>query len=188
MISGMRSALLAASLLLPAAAPAMAEAGHYVWVPAGATVVLVPTAGIAPIARVAPVDFPVARMLAQQDAMMQRIMADMDSLMAMPLPDPQQMIRSVMNGTPQVGPGSGVVVTSITTSNGTCTQTITYGSQTNGGAPVVKTSSSGNACGALGSSAPVGVTKPLPAAPRHDRMWSVDYPARPLIRHTSPRT
>jgi hypothetical protein len=185
MISGMRSALLAASLLLPAAAPAMAaspEAGHYVWVPPGATLVLVPAT------RAAPVDFPVARMIAQQDAMMQRMMADMDSLMAMPLPDPQQMIRSVMNGIPQIGPGSGVVVTSITTGNGTCTQTITYGPQPNGGAPVVKTSSSGNACGALGSSPPVGVTQPLPAAPRQDRVWSVEYPARPVTRHTPPRT
>jgi hypothetical protein len=147
--------LLAASLLLPAAAPAT------------------------------PVDFPFARMVAQQDAMMQRIMSDMDSLMAMPLPDPEQMVRSVMNGMPQVAPGSGVVVPSITTGNGTCTQTITYGPQANGGQPVVKTSSTGNACGALGSSAPVGVTQPLPA-PRRDRLWSIEYPARPVTgAHTA---
>ncbi len=180
MISGMRSALLAASLLLPAAAPALGapqEGGHYVWVPPGSTVVLVRAAP-------APVDFPVGRMIAQQDAMIQRMMADMDALMAMPMPSPDQMIRSVMSGMPQVGAGSGVVVTSITTGNGTCTQTITYGPQTNG-QPVVKTSSTGNACGTVQPSGPIGVTqKPSVARPK-ERLWNVQYPARPIA---PPRT
>ena len=93
--------LAATSLLL--AAPAIAaqpEGGHYVYVPAGATVVMLPAA-----AARRTVDFPVARMIAQQQAMMQHMMADMDSLMATPMPDPQQMIRSVMDGMPQTVPG-----------------------------------------------------------------------------------
>ena len=187
MIGGTRSALLAASLLV--AAPAVAaqpDGGHYVWVPAGATVVLVPAE------TATPVDSPVARMIAQQESMMHRMFADMDSLMAMSLPDPDRMIRSVMQGMPQVEPGSGVVVTSISTSNGTCSQTITYGYPSNGGQPQVKVSSSGDACGTLGSSGPIGVTQPVPTPPptppRHERVWTIGNPPHPLKTGMPPRT
>ncbi|MFZ0019949.1 MAG: hypothetical protein WAL10_21705 [Acetobacteraceae bacterium] len=119
MIGETRSALLAAGLLV--AAPAVAaqpDGGHYVWVPAGAKVVMVPATPAAQI------DFPVAHMIAQQEAMMDRMFAGMDSLMATAMPSPDQMIRSVMQGMPQVAPGSGVVVTSFSTGNGvTCSQT-----------------------------------------------------------------
>ena len=72
MMVGTRSALLAAGLLVavPATA-AQPDGGHYVWVPEGATVVLVPSSAIAPA------EFPVARMIAQQQAMMNRMFADM---------------------------------------------------------------------------------------------------------------
>jgi hypothetical protein len=187
MIGGTPSALLAASLLV--AAPAVAarpEGGHYVWVLAGATVVLVPAE------TATPVDFPVARMIAQQEAMMHRMFADMDSLMAMPLPDPDQMIRSVMQGVPQVAPGTEVVVTSISSSNGTCSQTITYGYPGNGGQPQVKVSSTGNACGALRSAGPIGVTQPVPMPqprpPRHERVWTIGNPPHLLRTGTPPRT
>jgi len=61
-------------------------------------------------------------MIAQQAAMMDRMFADMDTLLATAMPDPDQMIRSVMQGIP---PGSDVVVTSFSTGNGdTCSQTI----------------------------------------------------------------
>jgi hypothetical protein len=141
-----------------------------------------------------PINQPIARVMAQQDAIMQRMFADIDALMAMPMPDPTQMIRSVMNGMPRVAPGSGIVVTSITTGNGTCTQTITYGEN---GAPRVRTSSTGNGCDALRSSGPVQVTQPLspprpvdpaPVAPRHQRLWTVGYPPHPVQTHRPPRT
>ncbi len=189
---GTRSALLAASLLV--AAPAVAaqpDGGHYVWVPPGATVVLLPSAPATPV------DFPVAHMIAQQEAMMHRMFADMDSLMATAMPDPEQMIRSVMQGMPRVAPGSSVVMTSITTGNGTCSQTVTYGYPGNGGQPTVKVSSSGNACGALGTQGPIGVTQtmpsprpviPAPVAPRHERLWTVGYPPHPLTTGAPPRT
>ncbi len=189
---GTRSALLAASLL--AAAPAVAaqpSGGHYVWVPPGATLVLVPSAPATPV------DFPVAQMVAQQEAMMQRMFADMDQLMATAIPDPDRMIRSVMQGVPQMSPGSGLVVTSITTGNGTCSQTITYGYPGNGSRPTVKVSSSGNACGALKGSGPFEVREPLPSpqqvvpapmAPRHERLWTVGYPPHPVMTGVPPRT
>ena len=173
MIGGTRSALLAASLFV--AAPAVAaqpDGGHYVWVPAGSTVVMLPAT------QATQVDFPVAHMIAQQAAMMDRMFADMDTLLATAMPDPGQMIRSVMQGIPQAAPGSDVVVTSFSTGNGgTCSQTITYGYPGNGGQPQVKVSSTGNACGALGSAGPVGVMQalpmpqpvaPAPVAPRHE--------------------
>ena len=188
MIVGTRSAVLAASLLV--AAPAVAaqpEGGHYVWVPAGATVMLVPSAPSEQI------DFPVARMIAQQEAMMRHMFADMDSLMAtMPVPDPSQMIRSVMDGMPRVAPGTGVVMTSISTGNGTCSQTITYGYPGNGAQPQVKVVSTGDACGAISSSGPIHVTEPTPPAARamtpHSRLWTIGDPPHLVRTGAPPRT
>ncbi len=189
---GTRSALLAASLL--AAAPAFAaqpDGGHYVWVPPGATAVLVPAAPATAI------DFPVGHMIARQEALMNRMFADMDSLMATAMREPDQMIRSVMQGLPQVAPGSGIVVTSITTGRGKCSQTITYGYPGNDGVPAVKVVSSGNACGTIGSSGPMEVTEPTPVpqptvpapvAPRHERLWTVGYPPHPVKTGVPPRT
>jgi hypothetical protein len=192
---GTRSALLATSLLL--AVPVMAaqpEGGRYVYVPPGATIVLLPVA-----APTVPVDFPVARLVAQQQAMMQRMMADMDALMATPMPDPEQMIRSVMDGMPQAAPGTGVVLTQISNGAGTCSETIVYGPQGANGRQQVKVTRTGNACGAITSNRPIGVTQTTPAAPQtvppatatppQDRLWHVSYPARPVTIHTaSPRT
>ena len=201
-----RSALLGACLMLPVAAygghalAAQPDGGRYVYVPPGATVVVLPGAEAAALPRQAlpvPADFPLARLIAQQDAMMQRMFADMDSLMAMPFPDPQQMIRSVMNGVPQAVPGSGVVMTSVSTGDGTCSETITYGYLPNGGQPQVKVTRSGNACGAISSSGPIGVTEsvpgpqpiaPQPVTPSHERLWTIGYPPHPVTAGANPRT
>ena len=127
-------ALFGACLALPlimgagAAGAAQPEGGRYVYVPPGAMVVFLPLPGATVSQRqtlAEPVGFPVARMIAEQDAMVRHMMADMDSLMAS-LPDPQQMIRSVMDGMPRAAPGSGVVMTSLSSGNGTCSETITY--------------------------------------------------------------
>jgi hypothetical protein len=75
--------------------------------------------------------------------------------------------------------------------------TITYGSPANGGRPQVKVSSTGNACGALGSAGLVGVMQalpvprpvaPAPVAPRHGRLWTIGYPPHPVASGTPPRT
>ena len=176
---------------------AQPEGGRYVYVPPGAL------RGVADTARpqqamVAPMDFPVARMIAQQESVMRHMMANMDSLMAT-LPDPRQMIRSIMDGMPQAVPGSAVVMTSVSSGNGTCSETITYGYPANDGRPRVKVSRTGNACGALMSSGPIGVTQTAPVRGRRfrrqpqrspeNRLWHVSYPARPVAIHTaSPRT
>jgi hypothetical protein len=189
-----RTALFGACLALPlmalagTAGAAQPDRGHYVYVPPGAAVVIVP-GGMEAVA------MPFAPVFAQQDSMLRRMVADMDRLMSMPMPDPQQMIRSVMDGMPSAAPGSSVVVTSVSTGNGTCSQTITYSYPGNGAAPVTRVSQSGNACGTVTSSAPIGVTQTLPApaapqkvAPRHDRLWSVGYPPHPVSTGTPPRT
>jgi len=185
---GTRSALLAASLFI--AAPAVAappDQGHYVWVPAGASVVLVPAA------RPQPVDFPVARLIAQQEAMMDQMMADMVSLMAMPLPGPNQMIHSAMQGLPQMVPGTGVVVTSVISGSGTCSQTMTYDYPGQGGQPTIQVSSTGNACGAVHPGGPVYVVQPAPAPqptvmqPK-ERLWTVGYPPKPIKMDVPPRS
>jgi len=191
---GTRSALLATSLLL--AVPVMAaqpEGGRYVYVPPGATIVLLPVA-----APTVPVDFPVARLVAQQQAMMQRMMADMDALMATPMPDPEQMIRSVMDGMPRTAPGSGVVLTQISSGSGSCSETIVYGPQGANGEQQVKVTRTGDACGPITSNEPIGVTQSAPppqtvppatATSPPDRLWHVSYPARPVTIHAvSPRT
>jgi len=187
---GTRSALLAASLFV--AGPAIAATpsdGHYVWVPAGDAVVVVPRGPTRQI------DFPVADMFARQEAMMQRMMADMDSMMAVPLPSPDQIMQAAMRGMPQVTPGSSVVVTSISIPGGTCSQTITYGVPSQGAQPVVKVVSTGNACGATHATGPIHVVQPeqtpapQPAVqqPQH-RLWTIGYPAHPITTGVPPRT
>ncbi len=196
------AACLALPLMLQSgtAGAAQPDGGHYVYVPPGAMVVVVPGYGAAAMpnpTEAVPTDFPVARLVAQQESMMRRMMADMDSMMAMPMPDPQQMIRSVMQGMPQVGPGSGVVITSVSSGNGTCSQTVTYGTPGDDGRPVVKVTQAGDACGSLGPSGPIGVTQtvptpqpviPAPAAPNHQRLWTIGDPPHPIATGTPPRT
>jgi hypothetical protein len=201
-----RGALLGACLALPLvcqvgpAGAAQPEGGRYVYVPAGATVVVLPGPGVAVLPHqtaVAPVDFPVARLIARQEAMMRRMMADMDSLMTTSMPDPERMIRSVMQGMPMGAPGSGVVMTSMSSGNGTCSRTITYGYPADGGQPQVKVTQTGDACGAIiPSGAPIGVMQAVPpvppapvqVAPRHDRLWKVGYPPHPVATEAPPRT
>ena len=111
---------------------------------------------------------------------------------------PRQMIRSVMQGMPQAAPGSGMVMTSISSGNGDrAARRSPTAIPANGGRPQVKVSRTGNACGALMSSGPVGVTQkapaprqtmPAPVAPRHGRLWTIGYPPHPVASGTPPRT
>ena len=135
MTTGIRNAVLAASLLV--AAPAVAaqpDGDRHVWVPAGTTVVLVP-------------------------------------------------------------PGSGVVVTSITTGRGACRRAVIYLYPGNGGQQQVKVSHTGNACGARRPADPIGVAQPVrppqitptQPAPRRERLWTLGYPPKPVTPATPPR-
>ena len=187
---GTRSVLLAASLFV--AGPAIAATpsdGHYVWIPAGDAVVVVPRGPTRSI------DFPAVDIFARQEAMMQRMMADMDAMMAIPLPNPDQIMQAAMQGMPQVAPGSSVVVTSISIPGGTCSQTITYGAPSQGVQPVVEVVSTGNACGAIQATGPINAAEPAPAPEPdpavhqpHQRLWTIGYPAHPIATGVPPRT
>jgi hypothetical protein len=123
--------------------------------------------------------------------MMRRMMADMETLMSMPLSDSQQMIRSVMRGFRQVPAGSGVITFFFSTSSGVCSQTIIYGPASNRGQPVVKVSS-GNACGAIRSGSPISVAQPAPAprpvSPPREKLWTIGYPPHAIPVNVRPHT
>ncbi len=195
-----QQAILGAILAIPflcaggSASAAPPAAGHYVYVPPGATVVVLPEPAMTTTAvgfSAAPMPLPVASMIAQQDAMMQRMTADMNAMFAMPMPDPQQLIRAAMRGMPQAGAGTGAFLTSVSSGDGVCSETVTYRYPANGGKPQVHVTRSGNGCGAVtmpGSASPVAT----PVAPRTvpsmaptgspPRLWTASDTARPIGR------
>lgn len=225
-----RKALLAAGLALPVAGIAAAGAHaasarveRTIRVPAGSIVLVLPgaaanaVAGAAPMTRAqmtrapvtrapmatVPADFPVLRMMARQDAMARRMMHQMHVLdqLTMALPDPAQMLRSVMDqvGHPmRLAPGSGVVTTVVSGGRGVCRQTVTYRATANGARPQVHVVQTGDACGALAAHRPIGVTQTVPQSPaarpdtvpapspHHPRLWSVSDPAQ--VTAGMPRT
>jgi hypothetical protein len=203
-------AVLGACLALPflcaagSASAAPPQNGHYIYVPPGATVVVLPgpVAAAAPVDAVtAPMAFPVASLIAQQQAMMQRMIADMNAMFAAPMPGPRQLIQAAMRGTPPMwagtaGPGSGVILTSVGSGNGVCSETITYGYPANGGKPQVHVTRSGNACGgAFAATGPghavqspaVQHAVPVTPAGAPPRLWTAGDPPRP-IQPGDPRT
>jgi hypothetical protein len=187
-------AVLAAPFLCAAggASAAPPGAGNYPYVPPGATVVVLPepTMTAAPIgSSAAPMAFAVAGMIAQQDAMMRRMIADMNAMFAMPMPDPQQLIQAAMRGAPQAGAGSGVLVTSVSSGDRVCSETVTYGYPANGGKLQVHVTRTGNGCGLVtmpGSASPVAtpLAPPPSMAPAGSppRLWTASDAARPIGR------
>jgi hypothetical protein len=199
-----RHGVLGAVLALPflcaagSASAAPPQTGHYIYVPPGATIVVLP--GAIPIAApvgvaTAPMPFPVASLIAQQDAMMQRMIADMNAMFAAPMPRPQQFLQAAMRGMPQMapgsaGPGSGVILTSVGSGNGVCSETITYGYPANGGTPQVHVTRSGNACGsAFNATGPASVVQspavqqhgvPMTPAGAPPRLWTAGDPPHPI--------
>lgn len=190
------NALLGAALALPllfaagGANAAPPPGGHYIYVPAGATVVVLP--GPAPVAvpvgvPMTPTAVPVASLIAQQQAMMDRMVADMNAMFSMPMPSPQQMLQAAMHGMP-MAPGNGLVLTSSGNGVGVCSETITYGFPANGGKPQVHVTRSGNACGPAAATGPADVVEspiaPHPVAPvtrpLPTRMWTASEPAHPI--------
>jgi hypothetical protein len=174
------------------AAPPAAD--HYVYVPPGATVVVLPAPAMTamPVAVTeAPMVFPVARMIAQQNAMVQRMIADMNAMFAMPMPDPQELIEAAMRGMSPAGPAIGVFVTSVSSGSGVCSETVTYGSPASGGMPEVHVTRSGNGCGTVTMPAPASPVA-TPVAPHAipgmaptsspPRLWTASDTARPIGR------
>ena len=142
----------------------------------------------------------VADLFAQQDAIMDRMMADMRRLDAVPaMPDPARAIEAAFGGMPGA---SSVVFSSFSAGSGSCSRTVTYQDR-GGAAPVVKVSQTGDACGALPQPGSATIPAALPdasspgrerAAPAPQmvpqpnggpRLIRVDYrhPVRPSASH-----
>jgi hypothetical protein len=202
------TALLGACLALPLAAWAgtalagQPQTARTITVPPGAMVLIVPAgapaSGFVPVARQPAAD-PMLQLIAQQDAMMHDMMAEMDAAFAQPMfPHMDQMIQAALRGTPlPAGAGNGVVFTSVSNGPGVCIERMDYVYPANGGKPQVAVSRSGNACGTLGTAGPLHVmqTTPIsppqatPLAPSHGpRMWTVSDPPQPIVPQGSPRT
>jgi hypothetical protein len=129
-------------------------------------------------------------MIAQEDAMIRRMMADIDAVMEVRDPGVYSLGAG---GVSAFAPGTGVVVTSVSTGGGTCSQTISCAYPGNGRPPHVTMSSTGGGCGAIGSPRPPEVLRTLPKPPQvvpaqHERLWSVGYPPHPRPRGVPPGT
>ncbi len=161
-----------------------------------------PVAIVVPMAQTMPMPsvFPMADIFAEQDAMMRRMMNDIQTLQTAAFASPRGMIPAGMglNGI-NPGPGSTLVMSSFSSGQGSCSRTISYEGQPGGAAPIVHVQQSGNACGALPvmnprATVPVAEPEqiaperehvaPTPATPGGTQLYRIDY------RHkvTAPQT
>ena len=111
------------------------------------------------------VGFPVADLFAEQDAMLRRMMVDMQAAA-----DPAAGIR----------PGSTVMVSSFSDGRTSCSRTVTYQMRT-GAAPLINVSQTGDGCGPASAPAAQATTPaaepaaPVPQAPGGTRLYQIDY-------------
>ena len=132
------------------------------------------------------------RLIADQEAALERLLASARSLADAPiwLVGPGPAIEAAM---PQLGPGqvSGVVVTSVTSNAGSCTRTMYYSNPGSGAEPKAVVTTSGDACGTSPSfgapQAPSGVTPTPRAQPHAPRLIEASVPAnraaqQPFVR------
>ncbi len=139
---------------------------------------------------------PLARLIADEDAFFQR----QDAIMQRMIADAQAMFRApawtvpgdaIQVSLPALPPGtqaSQILVSSVSSGRGTCSESITYAYPANGGKPQVTVHRSGNACGAgpaviQGAPAPVSVSPEQPTRPASSqpRLYRVnDRAARPV--------
>jgi hypothetical protein len=192
-----RGALLGAALSLPLAAfagSAQAEqpdGGRTIYVPPGAMVVILPGPGAITAPNMVnagvPDAMPMMQLIAQQQTAMQRMIADMNAMFR-PLPDPNAMLRMAFGS----GAPFGISVMPMAGGPGVCSQSISIVERGDGSAPIVKTSQSGDACGALGIGKPQGVNEISPAtpqmAPHGPKVLEIGYPPHPVTNGTPPRT
>jgi hypothetical protein len=163
--------LCAASVAVPALLGHAAMSQQIFTDPSGSIVVILPGPSGSAVTPVIQAASPasgdrtaVEQLVAQQDAIMARMMADMDAMFA-PMSDPfagvNGMLARVMSGSGLNG-GNGMV----------CQESISVSYDGSGAKPLVKVSRSGNGCGEM-SPTPAGTvpeapnwTAPVPSAPR----------------------
>jgi hypothetical protein len=198
----LRNTLLGACLALPLATiaghaqAAQPKGERVIYVPPGATVVILPGPGAVAAPNMvnagAPEAMPMLQLIAQQQAAMQRMIADMNAMFP-PMPDPNALLRAAF------GPGGlvpdGLVNMSampLAGGHGVCSQRISIVDRGDGSAPIVTTSQSGDACGALGVGKPQSVNEIRPATPamppHGPKLLEIGYPPHPVWNGTPPRT
>jgi len=125
-------------------------------------------------------------LVADQQAAVERLLASARAFADAPLwlVGPSPAIEAVM---PQPGPGevSGVVVTSVTSSAGSCTRTMYYSNSGAGAEPRTVVKISGDACGvspSFGASAPAGVVPAPHVKPASPRLIEASIPADPAAQ------
>ena len=139
-----------------------------------------------------PIDFPVAGLFAQQDAMIRRMMDDVHALATASLFDDNGVESAsapefAPGAVGAASPGSMVMISSFSDGKTLCSRTVSYQTRPNA-APLVRVSQTGSACGALPapSSAPITVSEPdqpravSPEQPRTlspngPRLYRIDY-------------
>jgi hypothetical protein len=130
---------------------------------------------------VMPRPLPTNRLIADQQAAVERLLASVQALADAPiwLVGPSPTIEAVM---PQLGPSqvSGVVVTSVISNAGSCTRTMYYSNPGTGAEPKAVVKTSGDACGTSPSfgarQAPAGVS-PIPRVqPNAPRLIEASIP------------
>lgn len=191
-----RHALLGACLALPLIAAGSAVAApptgsRTITVPPGAVVLILPaatTAGTSPFTAPAalPAGDPMLQLVAEQDAMMRDMMAQMDAAFAQPMfPSMDRMIQAALRGTQPPGQGGTTVFTSVTSGPGVCSERVVYAYPANGGKSRVTMTRSGDACGPIGGAGRQMISQPAPEAPnvtpaQGPHLWTVSDPPRPI--------
>lgn len=208
-----RKALLSACLALPSLAFAGSvfaqspDGVRTITVPPGSVVLVLPGLGGLPVpwsttnANIPQLADPLVRLIAEQDAMMHEMAAEMDAAFAQPLIRPaidrqmNEMIEAAMRGVPLANGGSTVVFASVTAGAGTCDERVAYTYPGNSSKPRVTVSRAGNACGALGPNGPVTVEQHVvppalrqPAPQRGPRLWTVGDPPHEVSPGGVPHT
>jgi hypothetical protein len=193
----LRNALLGACLALPLLAsagqaqPAPPNGGRMVYVPSGAMVVILPAPGAVAtpttVSTGAPDVTPMMQMIAQQQAVMQHMIADMNAMFP-PLPDPNAMLRAAFGS----GAPLNVAVMPLAGGHGVCSQSVSIVARGDGSAPIVHVSQAGDACGAIGAGKPRSVDQTRPEEPalpsNGPKVLEIGYPPHPVTAGTPPRT
>ena len=166
----LRNTLLGACLMLPLLAATgqtqtIEAGGRTINVPPGAVVLIIPGASAAAMPgrpEVAPsANMPIMQLIAQQQAAMQRMMAQMNAMFPMPamtlpaMPGASQLVRAAF--------GAGGPMLTMAGGPGVCSESISIVQHGNG-APVITRTAAG-ACGAPAGGAPHGIDQVRPAAP-----------------------
>jgi hypothetical protein len=172
--------------MLAGSTGAMAQTQHgarVISVPPGAVVVVLSPTSSTLSANPAAVfdESPLLGLINEQQALMQRLMADTDALFPA-MPDPTRLIQAALSQPLGTLAASGQA--------NVCGESVTYSVPAPGAAPIVHVTRYGNACGApsAASQAPETIRQSPAPTRTHSGVLEISYPPRPVPDHGTPRT